>query len=168
MPTLGKSTIGANSFTPVANEKRVYKNTLPTLARVTALNIYDFTSTSWQTVILNPTVEISSGYVFVGWISDGAGNFKLLLYGDNNSGAPGPKLYESSVLTITSPVTRYDAVGGTLQYISGDTYSDGATDPFGTPNGTDGNVVSVYADYDIVDPLRSFEPIPFQAQGRNL
>lgn len=159
MPTFGNTEIEALSFGLTANEKRVYKQTMPETGSIESISIY---------------------------LSGGASSqvLKAVLYADNGSGAPGALLATSPegtigvsqaagwvTFTFAAPVSRSagDVVflgyiagatnggasfrhegtpsGPTRQYILADTYSDGPTDPFGTASSSDQNIISIYATY---------------------
>lgn len=153
MPNLGLDTVGANTFGPIANEKRGYKHTLPAGDwRFTGAKIYDGASASWKETTFGAPVNAAAGGnvpYYIGFIYNGTSSFRLLIYTDSGGNADA-RLVQSDELTIATPSLRYNDPGsGSNQWVIGDTYADGASDPWGAPT-VSPQIVSVYAVYEAI------------------
>jgi hypothetical protein len=152
--TLGKTTIGASSDGLLINRKRVNRYSLSTSSAASKLSLY-----------LAPTANAGSE-TFRGLIYADSGGAPGKLLGTTNeltfTNSNPAGWYDMAFATPVSlsqgtywigfisggtpqiATMRWDSVAGSRAY-NGDTYSDGAADPFGAVGGTDDEQMSLYA-----------------------
>ena len=155
MPTFGDTTIEAGTFTGQVDQKRAYRSVLTEDGVVSSVSIYMTGGTSaqvYKAVIYGDTAGAPGALLWTSaeqtcGVSQAAGWVVI-------SVSPGLSLTAGTYYlgfiagTVTGWMTlQWVAGAGTNQYWSTDTYSDGATDPFGTPTGSDSTNISIYATY---------------------
>lgn len=152
--TLGKTTIGTSSDSLLVNRKRANRYSLTASGSVSKLSLY-----------LSPTSNVGTE-TFRGLIyADSSGSPGRLLSESNELSFRSGSSARWYDLPFATPVSlqpgkywigfisggdpriatmRWDPVASNRVY-NGDTYSDGPSDPFGTPGGTDDEQMSLYA-----------------------
>jgi hypothetical protein len=152
MATFGDSSIRPLTWNLLANEKRAFKFSMLEAGDITKLTIYiagGAVANHVKAVIYAdssgvPGAKLKEGNAITIAISQAAGWVDLTLP-SNLTVASARDLWLGWIGESTNGSVRYVNSVGTGA-VNGDTYSDGATDPFGTPN-TSPVQFSVYATY---------------------
>lgn len=158
----GKTIIGNTSDRYGADRKRVSSYALPTAGLVSRLNIY-----------LQPSGEVGEQKLTGVLYGDAAGkpgallgvSSELVFHSTERGGwhalafpqpldLPAGQYWIGVITGASANVAsfRFDSVAGS-RYANTDTYSDGPTSTFGTPDAPDGEQMSIYASYAAKAPL---------------
>jgi hypothetical protein len=148
MATIGLATPGAFSFSPVGNEKRAYLTSLAADGDFTTIEIHD-TDLGWVSgaIVGSPVTITARPRLYVGYHFSGVDKFRLHIWDDNGSNAPGALLASTAEITVATPTLTYNDPGsGTNQWIDADTYSDGTAAPFTADSSTQ-HIIALRANY---------------------
>lgn len=155
--SIGKTDIGASSFSPLADQKRVYKTTMPAgggLVRSLRMRLSGGAATQAYRGIVyddsagapNALVAESLAYTTLISMAEHWATFPVRPYVFVPAGEVYPGFLGGP--TGANSTTKFADPGGAInQWIAGDTYSDGAEATWGPTDATDTADVSIYIDY---------------------